>query len=133
MAEQDKANVTSNLTSDDSNKVQVSKKKTSSKKKKETEEVEEVAEENPVISETPVAEITTEPEIEAPPTPEAPKEEEITRVKFDKLSGPNILGKIELPVEPKKKPAIGFSSDGSRVSYTRSQVCKSSFNLSCDT
>src|SRR5207249_1484491 len=71
-------------------------------------------EEPPVIAET--EEAGAEPEVIEPgkeiPQPEAPKEEEdnMVRVKFKNLTGPNILGKIELPVEPPKKKPVATSS-----------------------
>jgi translation initiation factor IF-2 len=54
---------------------------------------------------------TEEPAVEAPPPApvveqEAPKEEEptITRIEAEKLTGPKILGKIELPVDSDTRP-----------------------------
>ncbi|REK36288.1 MAG: translation initiation factor IF-2 [Bacteroidetes bacterium] len=79
-----------------------------------------VAEKTPV--ETPVAEIASEEEKvadpESPATDEsAPKspetdesKDEIHRVKFDKLSGPTVLGKIELPSAPAKRKPVASSS-----------------------
>lgn len=47
----------------------------------------------------------------APATPEGPAAPEHISIRFDKLSGPNILGKIELPVDPPKKKPVASSSD----------------------
>jgi len=71
-------------------------------------------EEKPV-AETPKAASAPEAKTEAPKEekPEAPKEPEVVRAKAEKLSGPTVVGKIELPVERKKtssKPA----EDGKR-------------------
>ncbi|HRH65707.1 MAG TPA: translation initiation factor IF-2 [Bacteroidia bacterium] len=101
--------------------------KKTTKKKKEEEPVAEEAPlpvqeiEKPIPAEVvpPVAEVVPEPEVIPPPPPteepEAPSEpqkDEIHRVRFDKLSGPTVLGKIELPIDaPKRKPVA--SSTGS--------------------
>ncbi len=66
-------------------------------------------------SEAPVAEKKDEPEEPGtapavPATPVAPVGPEHIGVRFDKLTGPNILGKIELPDSQKKKP-VASSSD----------------------
>jgi translation initiation factor IF-2 len=47
----------------------------------------------------------------APETPAAPAGPEHIGIRVDKLSGPNILGKIELPVDPPKKKPVASSSD----------------------
>ncbi|MBK9639359.1 MAG: translation initiation factor IF-2 [Bacteroidetes bacterium] len=46
---------------------------------------------------------------DTPPTPTAPPEH--ISVKFEKLTGPNILGKIQLPVDPPKKKPVASSSN----------------------
>ncbi len=62
----------------------------------------------PVVSEK---EATEEKAKEKPaPEPEAPKEIETIRVERQKLSGPTVLGKIELPVE--KPKSVGSSRPG---------------------
>ena len=57
----------------------------------------------------------TEPPADAPPTPpvtpDAPTGPEHISVRVDKLSGLNILGKIQLPVEQPKKKPVASSSD----------------------
>ncbi|MNK08335.1 Translation initiation factor IF-2 [compost metagenome] len=62
----------------------------------------------------PVAPVVPEKEEEkakeTPPAPEAPKEIETIRVERTKLSGPTVLGKIELPVE--KPKSVGSSRPG---------------------
>jgi translation initiation factor IF-2 len=60
---------------------------------------------------------TVKPVILPPPTPEpapapvaekdAPREVEFVETKFEKLSGPTVLGKIDLPVEKKRTPGVG--------------------------
>lgn len=77
--------------------------------KKKTEEAEAPAEEKPKKS---AKKKTEEPAEEAPvvtPEPEAPKEEEpqIVRIEAEKLTGPKILGKIELPVDNDTRPKQG--------------------------
>ena len=68
--------------------------------------------EKPAEPKQPVAEKAPEPPAKVtPPAPEAPAPPEHIGIRVDKLSGPNILGKIELPVDgPKKKP-VASSSD----------------------
>jgi translation initiation factor IF-2 len=46
---------------------------------------------------------------DTPPTQTAPPEH--ISVKFEKLTGPNILGKIQLPVDPPKKKPVASSSN----------------------
>lgn len=70
------------------------------KKKSTTEQAPEPKQE-PVAKETP----------EAPAAPAAPAPPEHIGIRFDKLSGPNILGKIELPSESPKKKPVASSSD----------------------
>ncbi len=103
------------------------KKKATSKKKAEEKEKEEVKakaakttkkskkKEDDVVEEAPVAEAVAPPVVETPPeaAPELPKEESIHRIDRQKLSGPTVLGKIELPVDPpKRKPVASSSSIG---------------------
>ncbi len=77
-------------------------------RKKKTEEPEPApAVETPVAEVPPTAPVVAEPAAETPAA--APDEKEIHRVQFNKLSGPTVLGKIELPTEVRKKPAA--SSD----------------------
>jgi translation initiation factor IF-2 len=95
-------------------------KKTAKKKKGEEEVVasEEKKEETPAAA--PVAEAATETDI-APPQEE--QKDEITRVQFDKLAGPKIFGKIELPAEqPKKKPVASSSAFGEREKKKRKRT-----------
>ena len=85
-------------------------------KKKETVEpgTEEIKVVAPVASaepEAPVAEAPETPAATAPAAPATPDAPEHISVRVDKLSGLNILGKIELPAgQPKKKP-VASSSD----------------------
>ncbi|MFN6092315.1 MAG: translation initiation factor IF-2, partial [Bacteroidota bacterium] len=60
--------------------------------------------------------VDTAPEVE--PSTKAPTKEDPTNlppehisVRVEKLSGPNILGKIVLPVDPPKKKPVASSSD----------------------
>ncbi len=96
-------------------------KKTS--KKKTTEEsvapaTIEVVEPAPIVSVTPVQpeEVITETISEAPvqevtpPEIEEIKKDEIHRIERTKLSGPTVLGKIDLPTEPPKRKPVASSS-----------------------
>jgi translation initiation factor IF-2 len=62
-----------------------------------------------------IAEVPPPPPVEvapaAPEVKEGPVTPEHISVKFEKLSGPNILGKINLPVEQPKKKPVASSSD----------------------
>ena len=79
-------------------------KKTAAPKKEEA-----PVEEKPKAEEAPAAK-TEAPEEEATA---APKESEVVRAKVEKLSGPTVVGKIELPVE-RKKTAAKPGEDGKR-------------------
>ncbi|MEO8146829.1 MAG: translation initiation factor IF-2 [Bacteroidia bacterium] len=84
------------------------KSKSKSKKKKEiVDESVPVAEPEPVTPVTPVAEGII-PEIEA--EEDKIDEPEFHRVKTDKLTGPNVIGKINLPVEPSKRKPVASSN-----------------------
>ena len=90
-------------------KEKAAKKTTRKSKKKEDEEVVAAVES---VESTPVAVDTAiVPEVEV--APEIPKEESIHRINIQKLSGPTVLGKIDLPVDPpKRKPVASSSSIG---------------------
>lgn len=60
------------------------------------------------------------PEVKAEETPEANKEGELYRTQRDKLTGPNILGKIELPAE--RKPVASSSSFDDRKKKKRKRT-----------
>jgi translation initiation factor IF-2 len=90
--------------------------RTTTKEKTETPKAEVVTPETPVV--TPAAEkpVETAPVVEPPanaPTKEDPTNlpPEHISVRVEKLSGPNILGKIVLPVDPPKKKPVASSSD----------------------
>jgi len=86
----------------------------------------------------PVAEITKpEPIVEAPkpepvkapepvavtPAVEEEQPEEVIRAKAERLSGPNIIGKIQLPTEPKRNP-IASSSNTNSADHKRKRKRK---------
>ncbi|MFM7216736.1 MAG: translation initiation factor IF-2 [Bacteroidota bacterium] len=86
------------------------KKKATRKKK-----AEEAPEAEAPVETTPVAEVVPPvapavPEKPVVETPEAPEDKEIHRVQFNKLSGPTVLGKIELPTESRKKPVASSAT-----------------------
>lgn len=73
----------------------------------------------PAVVATPVATEVPAPPVtpaEVPPAaePQAKKDDNFITTKFQKLSGPTIVGKIDLPVEEEKKKGPGFDSDGKR-------------------
>ncbi len=79
------------------------------------EETPEVKAEPPVIK----AEVVSEAPIVVPPAVETPianaaeapaDKDEIHRIKITKLSGPTIMGKIELPVDPPKRKPVASST-----------------------
>ncbi|HTL83446.1 MAG TPA: translation initiation factor IF-2 [Bacteroidia bacterium] len=96
-------------------KIDLEPEKTKAKKKKAEEEKESAAEKKKtkkkveeevkeVIPETPVVEV---PETPVPPPP---VEEELFRRSVEKLEGPKIMGKIELPVKEERKKPVASSS-----------------------
>jgi translation initiation factor IF-2 len=90
------------------------KKAATKKEEKEKEKEKEVTAEAEITAPDPVAEV--QPDAAAPteekPEAKVPKEEELYRRPVEKVTGPKIMGKIELPVEPDKKKPIASSSSG---------------------
>ncbi len=94
------------------------KKKATSKKKAEEETKEAPAKKTTKKSKKKEEEIVAEKIVEIAPAsdivpetpPEISKEESIHRINIDKLSGPTVLGKIELPVDPPKRKPVASSS-----------------------
>jgi translation initiation factor IF-2 len=88
-------------------------KKITKKKKDTEEEIPVISNETPApVVEEPV-QVVDETDIAPPPSTdtEDPKEkDEIHRIKITKLSGPTIMGKIELPTEPPKRKPVASSS-----------------------
>lgn len=68
---------------------------------------------------------TEQPKTEEP-APEKPKQQEVIRGEAAKLSGPTVVGKIDLPAErPKKKqPVASSSDDDSRKKRKRKRITK---------
>lgn len=77
------------------------------KSKKETKAPKEEAPVEKPVAETPVVPTVeaAEPEVQAAP------EKELIRVNVTKLTGPKVMGKIELPTTPEKKPAANSNND----------------------
>lgn len=74
---------------------------------------------------TPVPVAQTPPA--APATPEAPAaapEDEVIRAKADRLSGPNIVGRITLPVNPPKRGPVASSSNTNAADQRRKRKRK---------
>ena len=61
------------------------------------------------VTQEPIKEIVLEVKEEVKPTVEAPKED-FHETKFEKLEGPKIMGRIELPVKDDKKKPVASSS-----------------------
>ena len=68
-----------------------------------------------------------EAKTEAPKEEVKPAEQEVVRAKAEKLSGPTVVGKIELPVE-KKKSASGDDGKRKRVRVKKVDVSKAGGN-----
>lgn len=67
----------------------------------------------------------TDKEIEIPEKiPEEKKEEEIYRSKVEKLTGPTVVGKIDLPVEEPRKKPVASSSDIDTIKKKRKRIKK---------
>ena len=75
----------------------------------------------------PAPEKPAEPEAEAPKEASKPAEPELVRAKAEKLSGPTVVGKIELPVE-KKRGASGDDGKRKRVRVKKVDVSKAGGN-----
>ena len=85
------------------------------KPKKATKKAAAPKKEEKPVEEKPKAEEAPAAKLEAPAEkkPAAPKEPEVMRAKVEKLSGPTVVGKIELPVE-RKKTSSKPGEDGKR-------------------
>ncbi len=104
-------------------------KKTAKKKAEEkTEEPAATTEEKPKKKST--KKVVEEAPAEVPPAPtpepEAPKEEEpqIVRIEAEKLTGPKILGKIELPVDSDTRPKQGAGTTGGSAADEKRKLRK---------
>lgn len=76
-----------------------------------------------------VAKAVSEPAAEAsqpaaPESPAKPSEPEVVRAKVEKLTGPTVVGKIELPVERKKTAKTGEDGKRKRVRVKKVDVAK---------
>lgn len=99
-------------------KIDLGETKEKPKKKKEAAPEEPVEEKKPITPSPeekpePVQETPVEPVVEkkeAPPVVEAPQEEVLFRRTVEKLEGPKIMGKIELPVKDDRKKPVASSS-----------------------
>ncbi len=77
----------------------------------------------PVVEAAPAAEAPAAPVQDTPPAPAAPAEIETIRVARQTLSGPTVLGKIELPVERPRTP-VASSSDDANSKRKRKRIKK---------
>jgi len=87
---------------------------------------EEEAVEKPVAEETPVVEKPAPVVVEAPKvvTPEPPKED-FYETRVEKLEGPKIMGRIELPVKEERKKPVASSSVNNNDKKKRKRIKKS--------
>ncbi|MDB5937252.1 MAG: translation initiation factor, partial [Massilia sp.] len=92
------------------------------------------AEVAPVVAQAPVAEPVAAV-VEPAPAPEAvapaavaaeePQEPEVIRAKAERLTGPNVIGKIQLPVNaPKRNPVASSSNTNSAADHKRKRKRK---------
>ncbi|MEY4604025.1 MAG: Translation initiation factor [Bacteroidota bacterium] len=72
---------------------------------------------------------TPEPAPEPTPEPEAPKEVETIRAERQVLSGPTVLGRIELPVEKPKTPSKPGEDAASEARKKRKRIKKIDVNV----
>jgi translation initiation factor IF-2 len=77
----------------------------------------------PVVEAAPAAEAPAAPVQETPAAPAAPAEIETIRVARQTLTGPTVLGKIELPVERPRTP-VASSSDDANSKRKRKRIKK---------
>jgi translation initiation factor IF-2 len=88
-----------------------------------------VPEPEPVVVSAPVA-VEAETKVEAPapvaePAHDEPQEPEVIRAKAERLTGPNIIGKIQLPVNaPKRNPVASSSNTNSAADHKRKRKRK---------
>lgn len=93
------------------------------------------AAEQPVVAQQPVAEkekpaepvveqpAPEQPKVEEKPVvPAAPEEPEITKIKAEKIEGPKILGKIELPVDSDTRPKREEKRKRKRIPIEKKEV-----------
>lgn len=102
-------------------KLEESKPKSKGKKKPEPKKVAPVKEEKPVQAKPepkPVKENKPEPK------PEKPAEPEMVKAQVEKLSGPTVVGKIELPTKPekKKKPVASSANPSGNKRKPRKRI-----------
>lgn len=113
------------------------KEKTAEKKEKAVEEeapkVKAKKEPEPVTPVTPVAEPTPveAPPLDAPAVVPTAGEEVLYKPEYQKLAGPRVVGKIDLPVEEKKKPVpVNVNGDGDfRRKKRRKRITKEKENV----
>ncbi|OCX50300.1 translation initiation factor IF-2 [Mucilaginibacter sp. PPCGB 2223] len=88
----------------------------------------EVKQPEPVAPPPPPAPVAKQPEPQPAPQPEADEEDngegEVIRAKAERLTGPNVIGKIELPDAPKRNQPIASSGAGSAADQRRKRKRK---------
>ena len=93
---------------------------------------EEAEENQPELNEEPRPEQVKEKKIEEDSTP-AKEEVETIRVERKTLSGPTVLGRIELPVDKPKTPAQKTNEDSNEARRKRKRIKKIDVNKAADT
>jgi len=88
----------------------------------------EVKQPEPVAEKPAPAPVAKQPEPQQAPAPETENEEgnenEVIRAKAQRLTGPNVIGKIELPDAPKRNQPIASSGAGSAADQRRKRKRK---------
>ncbi|MDB4920327.1 translation initiation factor IF-2 [Mucilaginibacter sp.] len=73
----------------------------------------------------PVAAAEPAPEVAAPAAADEPQAPEVIRAKAERLTGPNVIGKIQLPVNaPKRNPVASSSNTNSAADHKRKRKRK---------
>jgi translation initiation factor IF-2 len=76
-----------------------------------------------IVAPAPVAETVKEAEIPAE-TADEPQEPEVIRAKAERLTGPNVIGKIQLPINAPKRNPVASSSNTSSQDHKRKRKRK---------
>jgi translation initiation factor IF-2 len=90
----------------------------------ETPKVEEPKAEEPKAPETPAAPVVQAPVIEA--AAEENQGPDVIRAKAERLTGPNVIGKIQLPVNAPKRNPVASSSNANNADHKRKRKRKDS-------
>jgi len=78
----------------------------------------------PEVVEPVKVEAKPEPAVETPAEPQEPQEPEVIRAKAERLTGPNVIGKIQLPADAPKRNPVASSSNTSAQDHKRKRKRK---------